>query len=57
MFYCNKCANENGYPITMFRSRGTCEVCKETADCNEMPSKDLLLPQQKESVESKREGK
>jgi len=38
----------------MFKSRGTCEICKVPVDCNEMPSKDLPLPQ-KEPVESKRE--
>lgn len=44
MFYCNGCAKKQGYPITMFKSRGTCELCKDTADCNEMPTKNLPVP-------------
>jgi hypothetical protein len=35
MFYCNKCRDVNGYPETLFRSYGPCEICGDTAQCNE----------------------
>jgi hypothetical protein len=45
MFYCDKCAAKRGWPFkTMFRSRGTCEICGKTTVCNDMRSKDLPLP-------------
>lgn len=42
MFYCNLCAEDLDYPITMFKSRGLCEICGTMAICNERPSH--LLP-------------
>jgi len=41
MHYCNECAKENGWPITLFKSQGLCEECKKAAVCNEMPSSKL----------------
>ena len=43
MFYCNKCAEKKGYPITIGRSQGTCEFCGCHASCNDMPSSKLPL--------------
>ena len=44
MFYCNKCAEKKGYPITIGRSQGTCELCGSKASCNDMPSSKLPIP-------------
>lgn len=45
MFYCNTCGGEKKWPIdTLFKSRGTCEICGEVADCNDVPSKYLPVP-------------
>lgn len=41
MFYCNECAEKNGYPITIGRSTGTCELCGRHANCNDMSSSKL----------------
>ena len=46
MFYCNDCANENGYPISIIRSIGPCECCGKVADCSDMPSSDLPKPRE-----------
>lgn len=35
MFYCNTCRDNYGYPETLFRSYGICEICGERANCNE----------------------
>lgn len=43
MFYCDECAIKRKWPITLFRSHGRCEMCKETKECSEMPSKDLPI--------------
>jgi len=44
MFYCNKCAKENGYPETITKSIGVCELCKRVTECNDVPSTELPLP-------------
>ena len=41
MFYCNKCAKENGYPETITKSIGVCELCKRVTECNDVPSTEL----------------
>ncbi len=44
MFYCTNCAGKRGWPETLFKSHGTCEVCGKTRTCNERKSKDLPRP-------------
>ena len=44
MFYCNDCAKTKDWPETIFKSFGSCEICRENKECNEMPSKLLPLP-------------
>lgn len=44
MFYCDECAKAKGWPITMFKSRGGCEICRKAAVCNETKSSELPLP-------------
>lgn len=41
MFYCDECAKEKGWPESMFRSRGPCEVCGEVRVCSQRKSIDL----------------
>ena len=41
MFYCNNCAKKKNYPISGFKSHGTCEICKEIRQCNDVPSENL----------------
>lgn len=38
------CAEAKEWPVTMFKSRGTCETCEELKTCNEMLSKNLPIP-------------
>ena len=45
MFYCDPCAQEHGYPETVMRSYGQCEICDETRVCNSRASG--LLPPSK----------
>ena len=42
MFYCDECADKKTWPKGLMRSRGNCEVCGETRECSDAPSK--LLP-------------
>lgn len=44
MFYCEPCAEWTGWPETVSRSRGRCEVCGEAAVCNDRKSSDLPRP-------------
>ncbi len=41
MFFCDPCAGLYDWPVSMFRSYGRCEVCRETASCSDVPSKYL----------------
>jgi hypothetical protein len=41
MFYCDSCAKENDWPVTMFRSLGTCEECGARTACSERSVRDL----------------
>lgn len=45
MFFCEECREKNGWPDSMLRSRGRCEVCGEEAHCNDVPSSQLPRPQ------------
>ena len=44
MFYCSKCALERDWPQSIFCSYGKCEICGETAECNDVQSSKLPLP-------------
>jgi hypothetical protein len=44
MFYCDECAEKNGYPITIIKSEGTCEICGCYAICNDVKSSELPKP-------------
>lgn len=41
MFYCDVCAGNHRWPLTLFTSRGVCEVCGQVRPCNERPARDL----------------
>ena len=44
MFYCEACRLGYGWPYSVMRWRGLCEVCcRYSADCNDIPS-NLLAP-------------
>jgi len=47
MFYCDECAEKNGYPQSIIRSIGPCELCGRIADCSDMPSSSLPKPEEK----------
>jgi len=42
MFYCNDCAEKNGYPETLSKSFGKCEICGNNASCNDCPTSKLI---------------
>jgi hypothetical protein len=46
MFYCDECAEKNGWPKTLAKSKGKCECCGKQAECNERSSSKLPLPRQ-----------
>jgi hypothetical protein len=50
MFYCDSCADKNGYPKSMGKSRGRCEICKEPSVCNNIATS--LLPPPKPCAEN-----
>jgi len=41
MFYCDECAKINGYPESLGKSKGRCELCGKTRICNDRPSSSL----------------
>lgn len=41
MFYCEACRKKNKWPELWFKSFGRCEMCAKTAECNDVPSRDL----------------
>ncbi|MFA5207346.1 MAG: hypothetical protein WC428_01700 [Candidatus Paceibacterota bacterium] len=41
MFYCDDCAKENGYPTSIMKSVGLCEICGKQKTCNDVPSSQL----------------
>lgn len=45
MFYCQLCAMDNGWPESLAKSFGSCEVCGKARECNDRPSSSLPLPQ------------
>jgi hypothetical protein len=47
MFYCDECAEKNGYPQSIIRSHGPCECCGKIRDCSDVPSSNLLKPEEK----------
>lgn len=49
MFYCQTCAGRRGWPDrTLSRSYGKCEVCGKVDECNDVPSKYLPIPEERE---------
>jgi hypothetical protein len=44
MFYCDGCASDRGWPESMARSRGRCEMCGRDRSCNDVSSKYLPFP-------------
>ena len=47
MFFCNKCAEENGWNESLCKSYGPCEMCGESALCNDVPSSCLPISKKK----------
>jgi hypothetical protein len=43
VFYCDPCGVKNGWPDSILRSRGRCEVCGAEASCNDVHHS--LLPE------------
>jgi hypothetical protein len=44
MFFCDPCMNKNKWPNSLSKSHGNCEVCGNSARCNDVPSKYLPMP-------------
>ena len=47
MFYCDPCAEKNGWPMSLRRSQGKCEMCDKVDLCNDTPSSQLPLPKRR----------
>lgn len=41
MFFCDPCKEKNGWPESIFKSYGRCEMCGKHAKCNEIHSAKL----------------
>lgn len=41
MFYCDECVKKKGYPESIMKSLGPCEICGKKAECNDRPSSSL----------------
>jgi hypothetical protein len=45
MFYCDPCAEIVGWPKSLSRSKGRCEMCGEApVECSDRPSRHLDIP-------------
>jgi hypothetical protein len=44
MFYCDECGRKRGWPVTIVKSVGPCEICNRVGSCNDVPSSKLPLP-------------
>lgn len=46
MFYCRDCGDQRGWPTDGYlpKSIGLCEMCREKANCYDVPSSALPLP-------------
>lgn len=45
MFYCDSCRVPRKWPVTVLQSVGKCEICGRSGFCNNVPSKDLPMPE------------
>jgi len=50
MFYCDSCAEQKGYPESIGKSRGTCEICGKVKICNDVSCSKLPKPKNKEKI-------
>jgi len=41
MYYCEECRIKKGWPNSIMRSYGMCEICGRTKDCWDRPSSSL----------------
>lgn len=48
MFYCEACQERTGWPQSLSRSSGRCEVCEEAGLCYDVPSGALPDPKPQE---------
>jgi hypothetical protein len=44
MVYCDTCREKNKWPEGWSKSRRRCEICGQSAPCNDVPSSELPLP-------------
>lgn len=41
MFFCDSCAKKCGWPSSIMKSHGKCEMCENVSVCNDVPSRYL----------------
>jgi len=56
MFYCSDCAKKNGYPESICKSVGACELCGKITICSDRPSSSLPKPKEPEDLFSRFAG-
>src|ERR1044072_245707 len=57
MFYCDECAEKNGWPKSILRrSFGPCEICAKRASCSDVPSSALPMPKKKNRPDDDGDG-
>jgi hypothetical protein len=44
MFYCKDCGDKYGYPESVGKSIGRCELCGALDECSDVPSSFLPMP-------------
>lgn len=57
MYYCDICAEKCGWPVTIFKSRGHCEICTKPARCNDFPASELPPPRTYRQTQGPRTSK
>lgn len=56
MFYCSDCAKKNGYPESICKSVGACELCGKISLCSDRASDTLPKPKEPEDLFSRFAG-
>lgn len=52
MFYCDPCAEKLGWPDSIGKSHGPCEICGKVTTCNDRPCSTLPEPNANKSGEN-----
>lgn len=52
MFYCKVCQKKKGWPQSIFKSYGKCEICGDLVYCFDVPSSQLPKPVESKTIDA-----